>query len=375
MSAIKSVSNKLPILVKNITQSTLKNNTIYNDIISKRNIALWQYNCLNPQTVTLDIQFLLSSSVAKNMLNRITIIVTNKLTSNTFPMDGERVYYITKTNLKMNDKLNLSNGNWYVKIISPDIRQYRYSIQLNKINDIVQQNNINIPAPVINKKYALLVGISDYLYINDLQFCDEDMISWCDYLTKLNYEIVLLGDKTSSYGNYTLNDFATEENVRKWIRAIADKVNKDDQFVFISSGHGGGDGKGNSFLCCLDESFQPQGEYTDKEFAADVKLFTNKGAKVIAFFDNCYSGGMLNEVCATNPQNVCATSTCTQNGYGFDMTLYNHGAWTYYFLVKTLCDVNNPSKNITDAFYKALKIYPFSRDHLPQILGNGKLMF
>ena len=366
-----------PILAKNIKNTMLQHNVTNNVSISRLQIALWQYTCTVPQRINLDIQFLIIPLLVKKMTNRITIIVTNKLTSNTFPMDGERVYYITKSNLKMNDSINLTEGNWFVKIISPDIYQYRYLIKLTKLNDIIQESSLSVPVsvPVISKKYALLVGISDYLYINDLEFCDEDMVSWCDYLTKLNYEIVLLGDKTSKYGSYTINDFATEENIRKWIRNIANKINKDDQFIFISSGHGGGNGKGSSFLCCLDESFQPQGEYTDKEFAADIKLFTDKGAKVIAFFDNCYSGGMLNEVCANNPDNVCATSTCTENGYGFDVNIINHGAWTYYFLIKTLCDSNNPSKNINDAFYKAIKIYPFTGGNLPQILGNGKLMF
>jgi len=366
-----------PLFAKNIKHSILQHNVSSNTTISKREIALWQYTCLTPQRINLDIQFLITPVLARKMINRITIIVTNKLTSNTFPTDGERVYYITKTNLQMNDSIQLSQGNWFIKIISPDIYQYRYVIKLTKLHDIVQESSVPTPvvSPAPSKKYALLVGISDYLYINDLEFCDEDMVGWCNYLKNLNYEIVLLGDKTSTYGAYKLNDFATEENIRKWIRTISDKVNKDDQFVFISSGHGGGDGKGNSFLCCLDDSFGPQGKYTDKELAIDIKRFTDKGAKVIAFFDNCYSGGMLREVCANHPENVCATSTCTENGYGFDVNILNHGAWTYYFLIKILGDMNSPSKNMNDAFYKAIKIYPFTGGHLPQLLGNGKLMF
>lgn len=366
-----------PTIVKNIKHSILQNNVTINDTISKLQISLWKYTCLNPQRINLDIKFLVSPLLVKKMINRITIIVTKTLSSNTFPMNDERIYYITKTNLKMNVNINLSEGNWFIKIISPDIYQYLYLIKLTKLNDIVEENIVSVPIsiPISNKKYALLVGISDYLYINDLEFCDEDMVGWCNYLTKLNYEIVLLGDKTSKYGKYTLNDFATEVNIRKWIRTIANKVNKDDQFVFISSGHGSGDGKGNSFLCCLDQSFGSQGQYTDKELSTDIKLFTDKGAKVITFFDNCYSGGMLSEVCSNNPENVCATSTCTENGYGFDVNVINHGAWTYYFLIKTLGDINNPSKNLNDAFFKAIKIYPFTGGNLPQILGNGKLMF
>jgi len=183
------------------------------------------------------------------------------------------------------------------------------------------------------KKYALVVSISDYLYIGDLSFCDEDAISWCDFLASENYQICLLGDMTSSYGKYKLNDLATEQNIHKYMKNISDKVNKGDQFVFITSGHGSGDGKGNSFICCLDMNTSPNGQYTDKEIASDIKLFTDKNVSCILFFDNCFSGGLIPEVIAVNNELVCAIATCTDNGCGFDVSEYSHGAWTHFFLI------------------------------------------
>ena len=121
-----------PLFAKNIKHSILQHNVSSNTTISKKEIALWQYTCLTPQRINLDIQFLITPVLARKMINRITIIVTNKLTSNTFPTDGERVYYITKTNLQMNDSIQLSQGNWFIKIISPDIYQYRYVIKDRK---------------------------------------------------------------------------------------------------------------------------------------------------------------------------------------------------------------------------------------------------
>lgn len=239
------------------------------------------------------------------------------------------------------------------------------------------QNNNNTPSNTHNKnkKYALLVGISDYLHINDLSYCDEDIISWGYYLKGLNYNMTFLGDKTSSYTPFILNGHAFESNIREQMRVIASKILPGDQFVFVSSGHGNGDGKGNSYLCCLDECCLPQGEYADKELATDIKMFTDRGATVIIFLDDCFSGGMLMEACACDNNKVCATSTCTENGYGFDVAHFGHGAWTYYFLIKTLHDPQMKNKTMIDNFHKAKSIYPYKGGNLPQIMGNGKLMF
>jgi hypothetical protein len=43
-------------------------------------------------------------------------------------------------------------------------------------------------------KMALLSGISDYLNISDLNYCDEDVTDWYNYLTEQGYECRVLGD-------------------------------------------------------------------------------------------------------------------------------------------------------------------------------------
>lgn len=243
---------------------------------------------------------------------------------------------------------------------------------IDTLTNMTSQSTIVKPV-TLSKKYALVVSISDYLYIGDLSFCDEDAISWCDFLVSQKYEIFLLGDKTSSYGKYKLNDFATEANIRKYMLNISQKVKAGDQFALITSGHGSGDGKGNSFICCLDMNSSPNGQYTDVEMASDVKLFTNKKAKVILFFDNCLSGGLIPEVIGNDPKLVCGIATCSAQGCGFDVAQFKHGAWTFFFLIKTL--LQNPTATMNDTFTKALIGYPFTECHYPQIGGNGSLTF
>jgi hypothetical protein len=274
--------------------------------------------------------------------------------------------------------MQLNSGKYYFKVSSSVDFSINYILNLTFTPSITyntdnKQNQNIVPEINIPQKYALIVSISDYLYISDLDYCDEDAVSWCDYLKTKSYEIVLLGDKTSSYGTYKITNFATEANIRQYMNTISTKVKSGDQFVFISSGHGSGDGRGNSFLCCLDENGTPQGEYTDKELALDVKKFTDKQVKTICFFDNCFSGGMIPEVVGNNSTLVCATSTCSQNGYGYDVSSYKHGAWTYEFLVKNLS--KNPNLSVNDIFTRSAMSYPYKNGDIPQLGGNGSLTF
>lgn len=373
---VKENINKL-CLHKRIPRSVCAKNsdigTQIVDSVDMTKICVWQVKINAAQKINLSMSLAMNKDELAAFKNTVTFIASNKLTSYTFPVSGDRVYYLNKTFNSKEDTFQVTQGIMYIKVIYNKTPSIKYNLKINKALPTPPTPAV-IPSKT-GKKYALLIGISDYLYINDLSFCDEDIVTWADYLKKLNYELTILGDKTSTYGGYKLDNYATEANVKMYMKTIASKIIPGDQFVFISSGHGSGDGVGNSFLCCLDEHGAPEGEYTDKEMAEDIRIFVNNGATVIACFDNCFSGGMLSEICACDTNRVCATSTCTENGYGFDENDVQHGAWTYSFLVRTLCDSNLRLTNITDAFYKAFAIYPYRDGNAPQLLGNGKLMF
>ena len=349
---------------------------IFKNVVSSKKKDKYNFNIVEKSKFSFQLKLTLSSTILKKMIDNLVLNIV-KNDNNVFTI--LKKYYLNPNNLLINDELLLDTDSYYLYIsyASPKLNvshELNYDITkimyINNSIQSVEQTNINF---LESKKYALIVAISDYLYINDLQFCDEDAVSWCDFLITKNYEIILLGDKTSSYGKYNKIDLATEANIKKYMNEISTKVKSNDQFVFITSGHGNGDGKGNSYLCCLDEKFIPEGQYTDKELAFDIKKFVDKQVKTICFFDNCFSGGMLPEVVGDNPTLVCATSTCTDKGYGYDVSTYSHGAWTYTFLKQTL--INNPNLNINDVFTKALLIYPYKDNDLPQLAGNGSLIF
>lgn len=371
------MSNKNRILTGAINKDKVMTGAINNNITHR-----WNLNVIKKTENMLNFSFNMDDKIIQKIDGFLSIFLVNNIQNSQKIINFE----LNKNNITYTNKINLDLGKYYFEVnySGPITVNYKFNITMTEIVIPVlpiTPATVNVPVlppplPIVNtpKKYALLVSISDYLHISDLSYCDEDAIAWCNFLSKNNYEIYLLGDKTSTYGNYKIHDYATEDNIKKYMNLICQKVNKDDQFVFISSGHGSGDGKGNSFICCLDCSTSPNGKYTDKELALNIKSFTNKKAKVILFFDNCFSGGLIPEVIGNDTRLVCATSTCTENGYGFDVEQYKQGAWTYHFLIKTL--LTNPNASINEIFTKALISYPFKQTgNLPQLGGNGSLKF
>jgi hypothetical protein len=203
-------------------------------------------------------------------------------------------------------------------------------------------------------KYAILVGISDYASISDLNYCDEDATDWYNYLVSKGYEVHIYGDTHSA--NYPIyHGDATEANVRAAMQELAAHAQSGDKVYFATSGHGDGDGSGSSYLCMYDCSGSA-GCYYDTELAADINLFAS-GVQIGVFIDHCYSGGMGPELMAlSNSQYIYCTTTCTEDGYGYDEPSHLNGAWTYEYLEKYL--VSNPSWTMEYTYDQASASYP-----------------
>jgi hypothetical protein len=282
--------------------------------------------------------------------------------------DYELLNICDKSSINMD---TLKKGKYYIHLRT--LRGYNeYKLECNLKSDI-EEFPFSLWTP--NKhKYAVIVGISDYLYINDLSYCDEDAVEWYTYLKNRNYEIKLLGDFTSDYTPYNLTERATKQNIRECINHLNNVVQPGDHVVFATSGHGSGDGKGSSWLCCLDENNNFIGEYTDSEIAADFKQLTQKGVTVFISCDNCYSGGIIdNVVNSCDNKLICITTTCSKSGFGYDDKEYSHGAWTYSFLCSILNKkYKNKNPKMGDAFNEATKIYKYNNNNKnePQIGGN-----
>jgi hypothetical protein len=225
------------------------------------------------------------------------------------------------------------------------------------------------PPPGGDGKYALLVGISNYKAINDLNMCDEDANDWYNYLVNsMGYpaaNIVILGDGSSTYAK-TPAGKATEANYKYYLNWLAG-LSSAAEIAFITSGHGAGDGAGSSYLCAWDcgsgESGE-DGDFYDTEIANILK--NALAPKIFVFIDHCYSGGLGPELMAmANKAAVYCTTTCTANGYGYDEA--TNGAWTFTFLETTLIGQygSSPSTTMETAFDYASTHYNHSGGDAP----------
>jgi hypothetical protein len=203
-------------------------------------------------------------------------------------------------------------------------------------------------------KYAIIVGISDYQSISDLSYCDEDATDIYNFLNGQGYECHVYGDKhTSNYPRY--DGDAYESTVRAAIQELAAHAQSGDTVIFTTSGHGAGDGNGNSYLCMY-ECSGSAGCYYDYELQSDFSGFAT-GVDIMVFVDHCYSGGLGPELLASHGT-IYITTTCTEDGYGWDDPTHQNGAWTYEYFEKYW--VGNPTWSAEYVYDQASASYPHS---------------
>ncbi len=218
--------------------------------------------------------------------------------------------------------------------------------------------------------WAVIVGISDYKAIGDLNFCDDDANDWYAYLVTLGYEnIIMLGDHTSVYTQY--DGLATESNVKQALLYMATNAGASDTIAFISSGHGSGDSRGASLLCMWDITVGEDGEdgyLWDYEVASILQYAQCEN--IFVFLDHCFAGGFGDDLLGmSNAESVYVAVTCDIMGMGWDAGEYSNGLWTYFFLEYTLIGVfdSDPRIDMESVFLIAESVYPFAGGaHHPQ---------
>ena len=166
---------------------------------------------------------------------------------------------------------------------------------------------------------ALICGISDYLNISDLSYCDEDVTDWLRFFTNQGYTCRVLGD--SHPENFPRYDgLATKANMRAATRSLTAGMGAaTDRVAFVSSGHGAGDGAGASHLC----TYAGQ-RYHDYELRDD--LGPGQAGKIV-ILDHCFSGGFDKEMAAV--PHCFFAAACTQSGYGYDVGQFQNGKFSY----------------------------------------------
>ncbi|NHK32824.1 MAG: hypothetical protein FK730_15850 [Asgard group archaeon] len=225
-------------------------------------------------------------------------------------------------------------------------------------------------------RYAIIVGISDYFFGTDLQYCDEDASDWYNQLNSLGYNCEVYGDKHEE--NYPIyDDRATESNVRSAIQSLATTTSSRDCVCFIFSGHGG-TSSGEQYL-----QMYYGGKYKETEIEDDFEDFET-GVDLFFFFDSCNSGGIISSLNdMPNEDYIYVATTCTEDGFGYDYPAQSNGRWTYFFLEYSWIDQHDGLTTasmetvFSDGYDEYLDVFPnLDDDDKPQEYdGDGSLSF
>lgn len=168
-------------------------------------------------------------------------------------------------------------------IMISDLFPYAYPASSSSKNE-------EAPSASAGKTYAVMVGISDYQNINDLNYCDDDVVDVKAALSGSDMwkdaEVKTLIDKQ-----------ATKEGIKGAVQEYAGKLEPEDTFLFFYSGHGTNN-NGKAFLCPHDTGWwggNLLGETELKAMLSAVAKDPEKPPKVAVMIDSCFSGGMVDE--------------------------------------------------------------------------------
>jgi hypothetical protein len=225
------------------------------------------------------------------------------------------------------------------------------------------------------RKYAVLVGISEYKAISGLSFCDEDVIDWYNHLNPQGFTMTILGDNKNWLPSY--DGLATEANVKAAVAYYLSIADGDDIFVFMSSGHGYKEGKLHMLEMwdSCDGIDGEDGTIYDFEFK---DMFAPAVCNWFIQLDHCYSGGMDEVMTNPNADKGYMATTCTGKGWGYDEPDYENGAWNYFFLEYSWQQHFGGSFSVSmeEVFAYAFAAYPYGGVSAPmEFDGNPSAPF
>jgi len=162
-------------------------------------------------------------------------------------------------------------------------------------------------------KYAVVVGVNNYVYQADLSECVNDANEVRTNLNGEGYTVDLYTDNQATKANIlaALDDMATAEV-------------SGDYTAFSFAGHGGH----ISGKCCIipTEGYDLATSISEIELDAKFDAMESGSEHLLVFFDSCESGGM-----SVGGSGRLIIMACTATENSFDAPEFNNGLWTYFF--------------------------------------------
>ncbi len=206
--------------------------------------------------------------------------------------------------------------------------------------------------PAGGKKYAIVIGISDYPgTANDLQYSDDDAVDMKAALTRQ------YGFASGNVRTLT-NLAATRTAILTAIEDLATEVTDKDEVVFFYSGHGGRGRAADGDTELTDECIWSHDGKTqlvpiwDGELAAEFNAYN--ASRMVFIFDSCYAGGMTD--LAGDGRIVAMAST--ENSLSYELSTIQNGEFTYYMVqlgMTSLADKNQDGKVTVEEAYDYAK--------------------
>ena len=299
--------------------------------------------------------------------------------------------------LTLQSQLNTKIRNINLMRISIAVKKTRIASTINEFNyhltkltdkynqDMTQAITQAITVtPIAKKQTALLVGVNYVGTSNELYGCINDTKNVQDLLkTKYNFtNVTLLNDETS--------EKPTKQNILNGLKTLLSNTNSGDTAFFMFSGHGtcttdlnNDENDGRDELIMPIDAISIATCIIDDELNKLVRDTLKPGAKLVALFDSCFSGTVLDlRYTYGYPDNmkeletvgdVYMISGCTDQQFSMDTVApingkeMNSGAMTYAFLT-----IIQETTNMGDL---VSKMQTFLKDNgYPQcpLLSSGK---
>jgi hypothetical protein len=208
----------------------------------------------------------------------------------------------------MSSPTEIYNAN--VALLQAQLNAAIRKINLMRISNIMKKNLINAAINALNanlkkltdkykkempkKRTAFLVGINYTGTINELYGCINDTKNVEDLLkNKYNFtNVALLNDETA--------EKPTKQNILKGLQTLLANTESGDTAFFMFSGHGTGtadlnkdETDGQDELIVPIDAFSMNTCILDDELNKLIRNTLKPGAKLVALFDSCFSGTML----------------------------------------------------------------------------------
>ena len=234
--------------------------------------------------------------IKRQRISQLSQAYNRNLSTLTLRYNQNRISIIRNRRISMRTKNIMLNQLYNNFISDKNILLLEYRNAVAKVNALTVYDIFPPPPPLVEtssiqspKKSALLIGINYVGTSNELSGCINDVNSINDLLKIYNYKnITILTDNTPIK--------PTKDNILSNIKDLFINANDGDTLLIHYSGHGTykKDTNGDE-IDGLDEMIVPidLNVITDDELRKYINSYLTVNANVLALFDCCHSGTVL----------------------------------------------------------------------------------